>query len=138
MDDAGSNPDARGSIMHASIPGRLLLLAALIMPAFPARAAEMPVTVIAELVSKPDRADALRDLMVAFAEGSRHEPGCLHYTLTEDAKQPGRFMTFEVWADQASIEAHMQTPAIKAAVPKLGDILAKPFTQAFLRTLSAS
>ena len=97
-----------------------------------------PVTVIAELVSKPDKADALRELMVAFADGSRHEPGCVHYVLTEDAKQPGRFLTYEVWADEAAIEAHMHTPAIQAAVPKLGDILAKPFTQAFVKQLSAS
>lgn len=120
---------------------RLLLLAALALPAaftVPVQAAEGPVTVIAELVSKPERADALRELMVAFAEGSRHEPGCLHYVLTEDAKHSGRFLTFEVWADQAAIDAHMVTPAIKAAVPKLGDILAKPFTQAFLKTLSSS
>ncbi len=124
---------------------RMLLWGAALVPAGAmlfsgAHAAEAagPITIIAELVSKPDRADALRDIMVPFAEGSRHEPGCLHYVLTEDLKQPGRFLTFEVWADQASIDAHMQTPAIKAAVPKLGDILAKPFSQAFLKTLSSS
>jgi quinol monooxygenase YgiN len=94
--------------------------------------------VIAELVSKPDRADDLRNIMVPFVEGARKEPGCEHYILCEDRKTPGRFLTYEVWTDEAAIAAHMQTPAIKEAGPKLADILAKPFTQAMLKVLSAS
>ena len=125
---------------------RLLLQAAAFSPALAvlvsgtARAADGAETlvVVAELVSKPDRADALRDLLVPFAEGSRHEPGCQHYTLMEDIHTPGRFLTYEIWTDQAALAAHMQTPAIKAAGAKLADILAKPFTQAMLKTLSGS
>lgn len=125
---------------------RLLLRAAALSPAFAAvivggaSAAEGgdKLVVIAELVSKPDRADDLRNIMVPFVEGARKEPGCEHYTLLEDRKTPGRFLTYEIWTDEASLAAHMQTPAIKAAVPKLTDILAQPFTQAMLKTLSAS
>ena len=43
---------------------------------------------------------------------------------------------FENWVDQAAIEAHMTTPAIKAAGPKLEPILAKPFAQEFLKMIS--
>jgi quinol monooxygenase YgiN len=46
---------------------------------------------------------------------ARKEPGCKHYSLLEDRKQAGRFLTFETWTDQAAIEAHMTTPAMKAA-----------------------
>lgn len=94
----------------------------------PAAAADSNVYVIAELVAKPDQADALRTLMTEFVAGARKEPGCKHYSLLEDKKQPGRILTFETWADQASIDAHMTTPQIKAAVPKLEPILAKPFS----------
>ena len=38
--------------------------------------------------------------------------------------------------DQAALDAHMTTPAIKAAGPKLVPILAKPFTQEFLKMVS--
>jgi hypothetical protein len=40
---------------------------------------------------------------------------CKHYALLGDRKQAGRFLTFETWADPAAIDAHMTTPAIKAA-----------------------
>ncbi len=95
------------------------------------------VVVIAELVAKPGKEKDLRDLLVPFAAGSRKEPGCVHYQLLEVASEPGRFLTVETWANKAAIDAHMKTPAIQAAVPKLGPILAKPFTQTFLHSLSS-
>lgn len=88
--------------------------------------------VIAELVSKPDQADALRAILVPFVAGARKEPGCIHYSLLEDVKQPGRFLTFETWTDEDALKAHMVTPEIKAAVPKLEPVLAKPFSQIFM------
>jgi quinol monooxygenase YgiN len=110
--------------------------AAAFMSVAPANAADDALYVIAELVSKPDKAEDLRNLLVEFVAGARKEPGCKHYSLLEDRKQAGRFLTFETWADQAAIEAHMTTPAIKAAGPKLEPILAKPFTQEFLKMVS--
>ncbi len=129
-----------------SIDRRLLLQAAAFSPALAAvvtsqaRAADGAdkLVVIAELVAKPGQADALRDIMVPFTAGARHEPGCELYVLMEDREAPGRFLTYEIWTNPAALAAHMQTPEIKAAGPKLADILAKPFTQAKLKTLSAS
>jgi quinol monooxygenase YgiN len=88
--------------------------------------------VIAEIVSKKEKADELRALLVPFAEKSAKEPGCLVYTLMEVIGEPGRFLTFERWTDKAALDAHMVTPDIKAIVPKLEPVLAKPFTQIFL------
>ena len=91
--------------------------AAAFMAVAPANAADDAIYVIAELVAKPDKAEDLRKLLVDFVAGARKEPGCKHYSLLEDRKQASRFLTFETWADQAAIEAHMTTPAIKAAGP---------------------
>lgn len=88
--------------------------------------------VIAEINAKLGSQDALRDLLIPFAKSSRREPGCLVYTLMEVAAEPGRFLTFERWTNKAALQAHMVTPAIKAIVPKLEPLLAKPFTQIFL------
>lgn len=123
---------------------RLLLQAAALSPvlaaiaAGEARAADSAdaLVVIAELVAKPGRADALRDIMVPFVAGARKEPGCQRYVLLEDRGTPGRFLTYEIWTDSAALAAHMVTPEIKAAGPKLADILAQPFTQAKLKVLS--
>lgn len=92
--------------------------------------------VIAELVAKPDQVEALRAILVPFVEGARKEPGCMHYSLLEDTKQPGRFLTFETWANEDALKVHMTTPAITAAGPKLEPVLAKPFTQMFLSMVS--
>ncbi len=94
--------------------------------------------VIAEIVSKKEKADELRALLVPFAEKSAKEPGCLVYTLMEVIGEPGRFLTFERWTDKASLDAHMVTPDIKAIVPKLEPVLAKPFTQIFLGAVSGA
>lgn len=128
------------------IDRRLLLQAAALSPVLataligPASAADGTdkLTVMAELVAKSGQADALRDIMVPFAAGARHEPGCELYVLMEDREAPGRFLTYEIWTSPAALDAHMQTPEIKAAGPKLANILAKPFTQAKLKTLSAA
>jgi len=94
--------------------------------------------VIAEINAKPGSEGALRDLLVPFAKSSRKEPGCLIYTLMEVIAEPGRFLTFERWTNKAALEAHMVTPQIKAIVPKLEPILAKPFTQIFLNGLAGA
>ena len=56
----------------------------------------------------------------------------------EVISEPGRFLTFERWTNKAAIEAHMVTPAIKAIVPKLEPVLAKPLTQIFLNGLTGA
>jgi quinol monooxygenase YgiN len=94
--------------------------------------------VIAEIVSKKDKADDLRALLVPFAEKSAKEPGCLVNTLMEVIGEPGRFLTFERWTDKSALDAHMVTPDIKAIVPKLEPVLAKPFTQLFLEARTGS
>jgi quinol monooxygenase YgiN len=94
--------------------------------------------VIAEIVSKKEKADELRALLVPFAEKSAKEPGCVVYTLMEVIGEPGRFLTFERWTDKAALDAHMVTPDIKAIVPKLEPVLAKPFTQIFLGAVSGA
>ena len=128
----------------SNLDRRLLLQAAALSPALAvvtaAKAADSPdkMVVIAELVAKPERANDLRNILVPFVEGARKEPGCEHYTLLEDRQTPGRFLTYEIWTDEAAITAHMRTPQIKAAGEQLAGILTKPFTQIMLKTLSTS
>ena len=120
----------RRKFMQAAVLGGT---AAVIFAASSAEAAgQSGYFVIAEIVSKKDKADELRALMVPFAEGAAKEPGCISYQLLEVIGEPGRFLTFERWADKAALQAHMVTPEIKAIVPKLEPVLAKPFTQLFL------
>ena len=110
-------------------------LVALVASAGVSQAATPGIRVIAELDAAPGKADELRDLLVAFSKGAASEPGCLSYTLMEVPGEPGRFLTYEVWSGKPALDAHMQTPAIKAATPKLATLLGKPFSQTLLTAL---
>ena len=129
MSKTASTPPRR-SVLQAAALGSGLLAFGAAAAAGGARKGEL--YVIAEIVGKPDAADELRKLIVPFAAQSRKEPGCREYTLLEVENEPGRFLTCERWSGHAALDAHMKTPAMAAMGPKLGTLLAKPFTQIFL------
>ncbi len=91
--------------------------------------------VVAILTSKPDQANALRELLIPATKIFRQEDGCKAYSLHEDTKRPGRFVTYEVWRDEAALAAHMVSPTMKEAMPKLGPILEGEMEQHLLGTL---
>ena len=100
-----------------------------------AEAADGTVYVIAELVAKAGEETTVRTALSKFARGVPKEAGCLSYHLHEDVAVPGRFLTYEVWKDKAAIDAHFQTPAMKAAGPALAKLLAKPLGVTTMRLL---
>ncbi|MCA3757281.1 MAG: antibiotic biosynthesis monooxygenase [Phenylobacterium sp.] len=57
----------------------------------------------------PENLERFRPHMKAMLEASRAEDGCLDYTYAEDVAEPGRIRVFEVWRDEAALEAHFQT-----------------------------
>jgi hypothetical protein len=81
--------DRRAFVGTAAIGG----IATAVLAASSAEAAgQSGYFVIAEIVSKKDKAGELRALLVPFAEKSAKEPGCLVYTLMEVIGKPGRFL----------------------------------------------
>ena len=91
--------------------------------------------IVATLVSKADKVDELRQALVSAVTAFRQEDGCLSYTLLEDQKQVGRFVTYERWRDQAALDAHMQSPTMQKMQPLLPELLGQQMTQDFLRAL---
>ena len=110
-------------------------LVALVASAGASAAATPGLRVIAELDAKAGKEDELRDLLVAFSKGATSEPGCLSYTLMQVQGEPTRFLTYEAWSTKAALDTHLQTPAIKAATPKLATLLSKPFNLTLLTAL---
>lgn len=91
--------------------------------------------IIATMIAKPDRIASLREQLLPAVTAFRQEPGCFAYTLLEDKKRPGRFVTYERWTDEAALKAHMSAPTLQALKPLLPDLLAEEMTQDFLETL---
>jgi len=58
----------------------------------------------------PQNVEALRPHMLAMMAASRAEEGCAAYGYAEDVAEPGLIHIFEVWRDQACLDAHFNTP----------------------------
>ena len=71
----------------------------------------------------PENIDGLRPAMVEMMTATRAEDGCGAYSYAEDVADPGLVHVFEVWRDQAALEAHFKTAHMavwRAAWPSFG------------------
>ncbi|RYF09273.1 MAG: antibiotic biosynthesis monooxygenase [Oxalobacteraceae bacterium] len=91
--------------------------------------------IVATMVAKLATADELRATLIPAVAKFRAEPGCSAYVLLEDRKQPGRFMTYETWTDEAALAAHMKSPTMVALGPKMKELLDGEIKQDFLSVL---
>lgn len=62
----------------------------------------------------PQNLAGFRPHMLAMLQASRAEDGCLEYSYAEDVAEPGLIRVFELWRDQAALDAHLQTAHIAA------------------------
>jgi quinol monooxygenase YgiN len=60
------------------------------------------------------REDELAGQLKALLQPTRSEEGCVDYRLHTSAEQPGTFLFYEVFANQAALDAHINTPHFKA------------------------
>jgi quinol monooxygenase YgiN len=71
----------------------------------------------------PQNLDSLRPHMAQMMAASRAEDGCTAYGYAEDVTEPGLIHVFEIWRDQAALDAHFQTDHMarwRAAWPSFG------------------
>jgi quinol monooxygenase YgiN len=83
-----------------------------------------PLTVVARVRSKGGQEARLRQELQRLVAPTRAEAGCLRYDLHESTTQPGWFLLYETWKSQADLDAHFQTPYLKAffqMAPELTD-----------------
>ena len=60
---------------------------------------------------KPNMRDKFLKAIEEDALGSeRDEPGCLRFNVLQDQKEPNVYYFYEVYKDQAAIEAHRAAP----------------------------
>ena len=63
-------------------------------------------------------AEALEAALALTAQSQR-APGCIAYDTFESATRSDIFMICETWADEASLQQHMNAPHFKQIVPQL-------------------
>ena len=71
------------------------------------------------LIGKMTAVSGQRDALAAvLLEGTGAMPGCLSYVVATDPADPDALWITEVWDSQASHQASLALPAVKAAIAK--------------------
>lgn len=72
---------------------------------------------------KKENVDSFLEKVLANAAQARGEPGCRHFDVLVDPKDPTHAMLYEIYDDEAAFVAHQATPHFKRyleeAVPLL-------------------
>lgn len=98
----------------------------------------MPLNVIAILKAKPGCEQELGSFLHAGLPGFQAEPGCIAYALMTDNANPGRFVSYETWTDDAALQVHLTSPTMIAAGPKLQAWMSEPMELIKLTAFSGS
>ena len=81
---------------------------------------------------KPEHVAAFLEVVRYDAEHSeKDEPGCLRFDVIQDRDDSNRFYFYEVYRDEAALEAHRQTPHFKLYFEKAQPWLAAPLERRF-------
>jgi quinol monooxygenase YgiN len=66
---------------------------------------------VVEFRIKPPHVAAFEQAIVENARASRDtEPGCRQFDVCRDPAEPGLFFLYELYDDEAAIQAHLKTP----------------------------
>jgi quinol monooxygenase YgiN len=82
--------------------------------------------VVALIRARSGEETKLEGVLSALIEPTRREPGCLFYELYRRTGDPTDFVFVEEWESDAALDAHMETPHVRAALAKVPELLAQP------------
>jgi quinol monooxygenase YgiN len=80
-------------------------------------------SVVATMRAKAGREQELRELLESLIEPTRAEDGNHTYALHQGAQDPAVFVFYENWSTQGHLDAHLGTPHLQAALPRLPELL---------------
>ncbi|MDZ7864281.1 putative quinol monooxygenase [Acidovorax sp.] len=95
-----------------------------------------PLVSLAVLHAKADQHDQLRAALKAMVPLTRQEPGCLDYTLFEQADAPGTFYMRESFTDRAALDAHIAMPYFRAFAKRFDELLDRPLQLIYLTAVA--
>lgn len=98
---------------------------------------DIPITYVAQLRARPGKGGALRAVL---SERQPLHHGCLYFSTGQDTKDRDVFWTIEVWKDEASHAAALQTPAMQSIIARSQPLLAgyESIAAADVLTMAAS
>lgn len=94
--------------------------------------------IVVQIEPKPDKVEAFLELALFDAQNSRKEPGCLRFDVVRHLENPPRFAFYEVYKDEAAVQAHRQTPHFARWNAEIGALCVAPRTSAKYSTVDPS
>ena len=79
-------------------------------------------TVIATFQARPGKEAELRAALSGLLAPTRKETGCINYDLHISPEDPAKFLFHENWTSQAALDAHLQSPQVKALLPRVDEL----------------
>lgn len=79
--------------------------------------------VVATLPGKPSKRDEIEAALIKAAVASRSEAGCTGYAFHRDLENPDRYVSVELWQDQAALDAHFGTPHVAELLGQAAELL---------------
>jgi len=76
---------------------------------------------IGNMTAKPGQRDALIEVLM---NGVESMPGCLSYVVAKDPAKPDTLWITEVWRDEASHDASLELPDVKAVIGRAIPLIA--------------
>jgi quinol monooxygenase YgiN len=71
------------------------------------------ITLIVPVKAKPETQEIVRNRLIEMAESTREESGNINYIVHELTDDPGSFVIYENWRDQAALDFHMEQVYLK-------------------------
>ena len=93
-------------------------------------------SLVARFKATAGHEEALKAALLPCVAPTRAEAGCHTYVLHQAAEDPALFIFYEVWRDQAALDAHMESAHFKRLVEAATPHLAEPFAGTVLNALS--
>jgi quinol monooxygenase YgiN len=76
----------------------------------------MAVVLVATWVARGGEEERVLAVLEQLAPASRAEPGCLYYQPCRDRDDLGRFLIFEIYADEEAVQAHGESEHFRRLV----------------------
>ena len=80
------------------------------------------ITVIATFQARPGKEVELKTALTGLVAPTRTEAGCINYDLHQSPEAPAKFLFHENWTSKAHLDAHLQSPHIKALLPRVPEL----------------
>jgi quinol monooxygenase YgiN len=81
------------------------------------------IAVVVKIAAVEGKRDDLLAELGRLVDAAKDEPGTLQYVVMADAGDPNSVLTYELYADQAALDAHASSPTMAEVGKSLGGLL---------------